>query len=179
MAGAVETLLNYIVNQKLIVIEEKYNQLTTRLPGSEVAIDGDDTQIEAENQPGLADEERRLMGENLPIFADALARAAGVRAQGNGELALRDTNSLHNTMADVLVRYLVRTDLASVRSVEDTAAPALSADPELEAHGLPVEQVHPYSYYFTINWDGLDSAARVAGTSLDAVLREATSGGPA
>ncbi len=168
MAHAVEKLLDYIVNHRLLAIEEKYNELTTR----QINVDAGD--IMGENAPNPVGQEQAALPANLPIFSDALAQAASLRGQG-AELALKDTNSLHNTMADLLVRYLVRTDLASVRSEEDTTAPAVSADPQLEAHGLPVAQVRPYTYYFAVNWERLATAAQMAGTSLDQVLQEVAS----
>jgi hypothetical protein len=82
-------------------------------------------------------------------LADAFSRGIG-RAQ-SGLIVLDDRNKDENQIADALIHFLVRHDLASSRAVE-------------------LEPQH-YRYRIIINWPKLEAVAREAGIDLNSAAR--------
>jgi hypothetical protein len=164
MAGAVEKLQHYVVSNRLLTVEEKLEEMNAPADeGNAIAYDRSVDNVERES-----DEMARLYGP----FGIGLKRANAVR-NSSSELALDDSDPLESAAADALVRYLVRTNIAAVRS-EATAGSDATA--EVASDGTPLTELAPnYTYYFTINWPVLELVAKEAGTTLDDVLHEATS----
>jgi hypothetical protein len=82
-------------------------------------------------------------------LADAFCR--GVARSNSGLIVLDDRKKDENQMADALIHFLVRTDLATSRSV-------------------PTEPNH-YRYQIMINWPKLETVAREAGVDLNNAVR--------
>lgn len=82
-------------------------------------------------------------------LSDAFSR--GIARSQAGLIVLDDRNSDENKMADALIHFLVRTDLATSRAVE-------------------TEPQH-YRYRILINWAKLSDVARDAGIDLDHAVR--------
>lgn len=164
MAGAIEKLQRYLVSNRLLTVEEKLEEMNAPADeGNAIAFDKSVDDVERE-----ADEMARLYGP----FGIGLKRAAPLRGT-NQELALNDSDPLESAAADALVRYLVRTNIASVRSEEQAGSEPMA---EVASDGTPLSEPAPnYTYYFTINWTVLDLVAKEADTTLDDVLHEATS----
>ena len=85
--------------------------------------------------------------------ADDLAEAfsRGVARSQSGLIVLDDRNQEENEIADALIHFLVRTDLATSRAVE-------------------TEPQH-YRYRILINWPKLEEVARDAGIDLEHAVR--------
>ena len=85
--------------------------------------------------------------------ADDLAEAFGhgVARSQSGLIVLDDRNQEENEIADALIHFLVRTDLATSRAVE-------------------TEPQH-YRYRILINWPKLEEVARDAGIDLEHAVR--------
>jgi hypothetical protein len=82
-------------------------------------------------------------------LGDAFCRGVG-RSQ-SGLIVLDDRDKEENQMADALIHFLVKTDLATSRAVE-------------------TEPNH-YRYRILINWSKLETVARDAGVDLDSAVR--------
>ncbi len=162
MAGAIEKLQRYLISNRLLTIEEKLAELNAPADeGNAIIADN-----RADNAAREDDDMARLYGP----FAIGLKRATAVRGTQR-ELALSDADPLESAASDALVRYLVRTDLAAVRSEEQ---PGSEPTAEVASDGTLLTELAPnYTYYFTINWPDLEQAAQEAGTNLDDVLHEA------
>jgi hypothetical protein len=89
--------------------------------------------------------------------ADDLAEAfsRGIARSRSGLIVLDDRNQEENQIADALIHFLVRTDLATSRAVE-------------------LEPQH-YRYRILINWPKLESVARDAGIDLNNAVRRLSS----
>lgn len=89
--------------------------------------------------------------------ADDLADAflKGVTRAEAGLIVLDDRDKSENQIADALIHFLVRSDLATSRAVE-------------------LEPNH-YRYRILIDWPKLESVARDAGIDLNQVARKSTS----
>lgn len=85
-------------------------------------------------------------------LADAFAR--GLSQAQAGLIVLDDRDKRENQIADALIQFLVRADLATSRAVE-------------------LEPNH-YRYRILIDWPKLVSVARDAGIDLDHVVRRST-----
>ena len=162
MAGAIEKLQRYLISNRLLTIEEKLAELNAPADeGNAIIADN-----RADNAAREDDDMARLYGP----FAVGLKRATPLRGTQR-ELALSDADPLESATSDALVRYLVRTDIAAVRSEEQ---PGSAKTAEVASDGTPLEEPAPnYTYYFTINWTALDLVAQEAGTTLDEVLHDA------
>lgn len=88
--------------------------------------------------------------------ADDLAEAftRGVARSRAGLIVLDDRNQEENEIADALIHFLVRTDLATSRAVE-------------------TEPQH-YRYRILINWSKLAEVARDAGVDLDQAVKRSS-----
>lgn len=115
-----------------------------------VAID----QEASASDPGAAIEsdKRRAVRREFDR-ADDLAEAfsRGVSRSQSGLIVLDDRNQEENEIADALIHFLVRTDLATSRAVE-------------------TEPQH-YRYRILINWSKLEEVAREAGIDLEHAVR--------
>ncbi len=164
MAGAIEKLQRYLISNRLLTIEEKIAE--SNAPADE------GNAIIADNRVDNAEREDDDMARLYGPFAIGLKRAAPLRGTAR-ELALSDADPLESAASDALVRYLVRTNIAAVRS---EAQPGSELTAEVASDGTPLTEPAPnYTYYFTINWTVLDLVAQEADTNLDEVLHEATS----
>ena len=100
----------------------------------------------------IESDKKRAMRRELDR-ADDLAEAfsRGVGRSNSGVIVLDDRNQEENQMADALIHFLVRTDLATSRSIE-------------------TEPNH-YRYQIMINWPKLETVARDAGVDLNHAVR--------
>jgi hypothetical protein len=100
----------------------------------------------------IESDKKRAMRRELDR-ADDLAEAfsRGVGRSNLGVIVLDDRNQEENQMADALIHFLVRTDLATSRSIE-------------------TEPNH-YRYQIMINWPKLETVAREAGVDLNNAVR--------
>ncbi len=109
------------------------------------------------NEPGDAIEtDKKRAARRESDLADDLAVAfsRGIARSEAGLIILDDRNAEENQIADALINFLVRADLATSRAVE-------------------TEPSH-YRYRIMINWPKLESVARDAGVDLSAAVRGST-----
>lgn len=147
MADAFAELLNTIVRDYVITDAQKDVDLNA----------GADTlaaNIEAQKQDIVADAEQnaRRLG---PAFRTGLILAFEAQGVGKSDIKLDDRDPEQNAIADALIMYLVRFDLANSRSEEN-------------------EPGH-YDYFVSIDWDPLYRLADGAGIDLPAALARAAS----
>ena len=116
--------------------------------------DEDAAVIEAEKRHIVADAEARAR-DLLPSFRTGLILAFEAQGIGKPEIQLDDRDAKQNAIADALIMYLVRFDLAESRSEE--------TDP------------NHYDYFISVNWDPLYQVATDAGIDLPAALARAAS----
>jgi hypothetical protein len=116
--------------------------------------DEDAAVIEAEKRH-IVDDASRQARELLPSFRTGLVLAFEVQGVGKSEIRLDDRDAEQNAIADALIMYLVRFDLAESRSEE-------------------TEPGH-YDYFISVNWDPLYQVATDAGIDLPAALARAAS----
>jgi hypothetical protein len=115
-----------------------------------VAIDQDATASDA--GAAIESDKRRARRRELDRAGDlADAFGKGIARANSGLIVLDDRNPDENLIADALIHFLVRTDLATSRAVE-------------------TEPNH-YRYRILINWPKLESVAREAGVDLDHAVR--------
>ena len=100
----------------------------------------------------IESDKKRAMRRELDR-ADDLAEAfsRGVGRSNIGVIVLDDRNQEENQMADALIHFLVRTDLATSRSIET--------------------EPHHYRYQIMINWPKLETVAREVGVDLNNAVR--------
>jgi hypothetical protein len=116
--------------------------------------DEDAAVIEAEKRHIVDDASQRAR-ELLPSFRTGLILAFEAQGVGKSEIRLDDRDAEQNAIADALIMYLVRFDLAESRSEE-------------------TEPGH-YDYFISVNWDPLYQVATDAGIDLPAALARAAS----
>jgi hypothetical protein len=116
--------------------------------------DEDAAVIEAEKRHIVDDASQRAR-ELLPSFRTGLILAFEAQGVGKSEIRLDDRDTEQNAIADALIMYLVRFDLAESRSEE-------------------TEPGH-YDYFISVNWDPLYQVATDAGIDLPAALARAAS----
>jgi hypothetical protein len=116
--------------------------------------DEDAAVIEAEKRH-IVDDASRQARELQPSFRTGLVLAFEAQGIGTSEIRLDDRDAEQNAIADALIMYLVRFDLAESRSEE-------------------TEPGH-YDYFISINWDPLYQVATDAGIDLPAALARAAS----
>jgi hypothetical protein len=139
-------LLDAIVRDYLITDSQKDVELNA--PADETA-----STIEAEKRHIVAEASQRAR-QLLPSFRKGLILAFEAQGVGKSEVSLDDRDPEQNVIADALIMYLVRYDLAESRSEE-------------------TEPGH-YDYFIEVDWDSLYRVAGNAGVDLPAALaREA------
>jgi hypothetical protein len=133
-------LLDYIIAHRLAPIEEKMADMerTARVPGERIE----------EINAATVEQEREAAARLLPAFAAGLRTASANRG---GPLLLDDRNPSQNGVADALIRFLVKPELATVET----------------------EEVGPehYSYQVTIDWAALERVAQAGEIDLEEALR--------
>ena len=142
MADGLERLLDYLVEREIVRQDQKNVQLTAgpREPAETIVAD---QQIAYERG-------RHRVAELGAAFAEGLRRAYGARRAGQDGFALDDRRNDENAIADALVQFLVRPDLAT-------------------SHSEQTEPNH-YTYHITIDWTQLAALAAEAGIDLDREL---------
>ena len=142
MADGLERLLEHLVERDLGQQDQKAVQLVAgpREPGETITLD----------QQLALGRERQRATELGPAFAAGLRRAYAAHLAGQSQVALDDRQQDENAMADALVQFLVRSQLAS-------------------SHAEQTEPNH-YVYEIAIAWDQLAQVAAASGINLDAEL---------
>lgn len=147
MADPFADLLETIVRDYVITDAQKDVDLNA-------SADEDAAVIEADKRH-IAEEASVRARELLPSFRQGLILAFEAQGIGKPEIRLDDRDAEQNAIADALIMYLVRFDLAESRSEE-------------------TEPGH-YDYFISVNWDPLYQVANDAGLDLPAALaRDAT-----
>src|SRR5690348_8901166 len=136
-------LLDFIVHNRLATLEEKQAEFTTR------AIDADDQpQVQAAHD---VQTEAEAASRLFPAFVAGLHYAAANRGS-NQPIVFDDADPQQKAMADALIRFLVKSHLATVET-EDLG----------ESH---------YRYHLTVDWPGLERIATLAHVDLNAALAD-------
>ena len=135
----IRKLVDYIISHRVAPDEEKIADLdaTSRVPQERIE------EISAE----VVDQEKEAAARLLPNFAAGL-RAAAVNR--NTPLLLDDRDPTQNGIADALIRFLVKPNLAAVETEE-------------------VGDGH-YTYRVTLDWAALENMAKGAGLNLAEAL---------
>lgn len=147
MADPFSDLLEFIVREYAITDGQKDIDLNA-------TVDEPAAVIEADKRAIVTDEAERARAL-LPAFRDGLILAFEAQSIGSREIRLDDRNAEQNAIADALISYLVRFDLAESRSEE-------------------TEPGH-YDYFISVNWDPLYRVAESAGVDLPAAFARAAS----
>ena len=147
VADAFAELLDLIVRDYAITDAQKDVDLNA-------SVDEPAAVIEADKQQIVTDEAERAR-ELFPSFRTGLLLAFEAQGIGRPEIRLDDRDGEQNAIADALIAYLVRFDLAESRSEE-------------------TEPGH-YDYFISVNWDSLYQLAQSAGIDLPAALARAAS----
>ena len=147
MADAFAELLDLIVRDYAITDAQKDIDLNATADEPAAVIEADKQQIAAD----AAERAREL----YPSFRSGLLLAFEAQGIGSHEIRLDDRDTEQNAIADALIAYLVRWDLAESRSEE-------------------TEPGH-YDYFISVNWDSLYQLAQSAGIDLPAALARAAS----
>ena len=147
MADPFAELLDSIVRDYVITDAQKDIDLNA-------TADEDAAVIEAEKRQIVEDASAQARGL-LPSFRTGLIVAFEAQGIGKPEIQLDDRDAEQNAIADALIMYLVRFDLAESRSEE-------------------TEPNH-YDYFISVNWDPLYQVATDAGIDLPAALARAAS----
>jgi hypothetical protein len=142
VAEQITQLLNAIVRDLLITDSQKDVDLNAPAEESAAAIQSEKSRIVA-----LASEQERTLA---PAFRTGLLLAFEAQGVGKSEIRLDDRDPQQNAIADALIIYLVRYDLAESRS----------------------EEIAPghYAYFVSVNWDALYRFAGQHGIDLPAAL---------
>lgn len=138
-------LLDAIVRGYVITDAQKDVDLNADADSSAEAIESDKRRA-AESASALA----ASLGEP---FRQGLILAFEAQGAGHPEIRLDDRDAEQNAIADALITFLVRYDLAESRSEE-------------------TEPGH-YEYFISVNWDALYDVANRAGIDLPAALARA------
>ena len=147
MADPFAELLNAIVRDYVVTDAQKDIDLNA-------SADEDAAVIEAEKRHIVEDAAERARALQ-PSFRQGLILAFEAQGMGKSEIRLDDRVADENAIADALIMYLVRFDLAESRSEE-------------------TEPGH-YDYFISVTWDPLYRFADDAGVDLPAALaREAS-----
>lgn len=147
MADVFAELLDSIVRDLVIADAQKDVDLNASAEEGGGAIEAEKQHIAAD----ALEQAQRL----LPDFLSGLVLAFEAQGLGHPEIHLDDRDAQQNAIADALITYLVRYDLADSRSEE-------------------TESGH-YSYFISANWDALYAFADNAGLDLPAALARAAS----
>ena len=145
VADPFSDLLEYIVREYAIVDGQKDIDLNATVDEPAAVIEADKQQIVTD----ASDRAREL----YPAFRTGLLLSFEAQNIGRPEIRLDDRDVEQNAIADALISYLVRFDLAESRSEE-------------------TETGH-YDYFVSINWDPLYRVAESAGIDLPAAFARA------
>ncbi len=145
MADGLDRLLDYLIRREIVQQQEKSLQLTagTTEESAEALVS---------DQHLVRERERRRVADLGPVFAEGLRRAYDVYRAGGDRLVLDDRLMDENAIADALVQFLVRPDLAT-------------------SHTEPTEPNH-YRYQIAVDWTQLAQLAAEGGVDLDRELTE-------
>ena len=145
MADAFSGLLDAIVRDLVIVDAQKDVDLNSGADVDGGAIEAQKAEIATSSEARAAD----LGG----AFRDGIILAYEAQGTGHPEISLDDRQAEQNAIADALITYLVRYDLAESRSEE--------TDP---GH---------FIYFVTVTWGDLYQFAEANGIDLPAALADA------
>jgi hypothetical protein len=106
-------------------------------------------EIVADQRRAIQTEEQRAV-EMADAFREGLRRADAARRVGGNAISLDDRKPEDDRIADALIHFLVRSDIASSTTRE-------------------TEQ-HRYIYTIAVNWDALDRVSHDAKVNLSEVL---------
>lgn len=142
MADRLEHLLKDLLQRQLVNLEQRDVLLTAspRTPGDV---------LEADQSIARKREEQRV-AELQPAFESGLRRAYQAHRAGQPSVAFDDQVEDENRMAEALIQFLVRLDLAGT-------------------HTEQLEGNH-YIYHITVDWPKLRERAGAAGIDIDAEL---------
>lgn len=147
MPERIRKVLDTIVTRYAVLDEQKDIDLSAA--ASETG-----AQLAAEKR-AAAQRETQRAGELADAFRAGLIAAYRRRQAGESDLVLDDRRPDENRMADALIGFLVRFELAASRSDE-------------------TEPNH-YVYSIEVDWPRLGEVARAAGVDLERTLAESTS----
>lgn len=138
MADNLERVLHAVIEREVVRTDQKTVQMNAgaRTPAETVST----------NQTIELDRERQRANDLAPAFADGLRRAHAARQAGHHELVLDDRRADENAIADALVQFLVRPQLAT--SQTDRTEP------------------NHYTYRIAIDWSRLEALTAAAGFDL-------------
>lgn len=144
MADRLEHLLKDLLQRQLVTLEQRdvLMSASPRTPG-EV--------LEADQGIARKREEQRV-AELEPAFKAGLRQAYRAMRAGQPAVAFDDRRDAENLMAEALIQFLVRLDLAGT-------------------HTEQLEDGH-YAYHITVDWPKLRARAREAGVDLEAELTD-------
>lgn len=144
MADRLEHLLKDLLQRQLVSLEQRDVLLNA---GSRTRGDV----LEADQGIARKREEQRV-AELHPAFKAALHRAYRAKLAGQLSVAFDDRRPDENQMAEALIQFLVRLDLA----------------------GTHTDQPEPghYVYHIAVDWPKLGARAREADVDLDAELND-------
>ncbi|MFN8660646.1 MAG: hypothetical protein U0075_02070 [Thermomicrobiales bacterium] len=145
VADAFSALLDAIVRDLVIVDLQKDVDLNSAPEIDGSVIEAQKTEIAATSEARAAD----LEG----AFREGIVLAYEAQQTGHAEISLDDRQAEQNAIADALITYLVRYDLAESRSEE--------TDP---GH---------YIYFVSVTWSSLYQFAEANGLDLPAALADA------
>jgi hypothetical protein len=135
----IRNLLAHIVARYAVVDEQRRIDLDAN-----AEVSGDDLQA---GKAAAAERERDTASDLADAFARGLALAWARAQQGESAITLSDQDPDEDAMADALIAYLVRFDLASS-----------------ESHDLGD---HHYAYDIAVDWERLRDVAAESGARLD------------
>ncbi len=139
MSREIRQLLSYIVSRYAATDDERRIDLD-----ASAEMSGDE--LEADKAAAVA-RERESADAYADAFSQGLQRAWDRRDRGGAELTLDDRKPDENAMADAMIHFLVRFDLAS-------------------SHARQVGNQH-YVYMIAVDWDRLGELALANGQRLD------------
>lgn len=142
VADDADKLLRYIVRHFIA------RQDAVSIEQDATAVDQPD-EIAADQRRAIREEEQRA-GELADAFRDGLQRAERARRAGGNAISLDDRKPEDNRVADAMIQFLVRADLATSSTRE--------TEPQR------------YIYTIAVDWDALTLLARRARVNLPALL---------
>ena len=142
MAEAIRKVLDHIVDHYAVRDDQK--EIDLNAPPMESGAD-----IESDKQHVARREEDRA-DELADAFRQGLLLAHRARAAGQDQILLDDRIPAQDRLADALIQFLVRHDLATSRAEE-------------------TEPMH-YIYAVAVDWDRLQGVARAANVDLAQAL---------
>ena len=148
MNRGIRNLLTHIVTRYAVVDEQRRIDLDAN-----AEISGDDLQAD---KAAAAERERETAGDLADAFARGLNLAWTRAQQGEVAISLSDQDPDENAMADALIAYLVRFDLASSESRD-------------------LGDQH-YAYDIAVDWDRLRDVVAESGVRFDAIFDSSPKG---